>query len=248
MANHQVLDNVTHQDLKIITDQHPDYGDVQSYATLVPSELSAAQTDYPIFFRRSAATNSLEIIAMLGLDEAENLFLDNHGWHAYYMPLSIQRKPFLIGLGSNNGIDEPQIHIDMDSPRVSKDLGESVFLTHGGQSEFLQSIASILKALHEGHQTSKAFVTALQSCGLIENVSLSVKLNSGDTLELSELLTINEDALATLAPEKLQMLHEKGFLKLAYMMIASINNMTKLIELKNQQLETAQQSMESSPF
>lgn len=248
MANHQVLDNVTHQDLKIIIDQHPDYGDVQSYATLVPSELSAAQTDYPIFFRRNSAVKTLEIIALLGLGDTENLFLDSRGWHAHYVPLSIQRKPFLIGLVSNNGVEEPQIHIDMDSPRVNKELGESVFLTHGGQSEFLQSIASILNALHQGHLKAQAFIEILQSLGLIENVNLSVKLNDGDTLELSELLTVNEDALAKLPAEKLYQLHERGFLKLVYMMIASINNMTKLIELKNKQIESTQQSALSNAF
>ena len=34
---------------------------------------------------------------MFGVEEGENLFLDEKGWNASYIPLNIMRQPFLIG-------------------------------------------------------------------------------------------------------------------------------------------------------
>ena len=54
---------------------------------------------------------------MFGFDQQENLFLSVSGWDANYIPLTIQRRPFLIGFQEQNinGVveREPVVHIDM---------------------------------------------------------------------------------------------------------------------------------------
>lgn len=240
MANHQLLDNITHKDIRVITAQHPKFGDTHSYTRIVLSELKAAQSNYPLLFKKEAETGQFEIMAMFGLAEQENLFLDDNGWHAHYLPLTIQRRPFLIGFQSSDDPaspgDKPVVHIDMDSPRISSTEGEAIFLPQGGQSPYLQHISSVLKAIHEGHQQTQHFVEALQAMALIEAVDLKVQLKDDSKIELTGLYTIQEDNLRTLSVEQVAELHRRGYMEAVYMMVASLQNMTKVIELKNARL------------
>lgn len=242
MPNHQLLDNINHKDLRIHTEHHPKYGDNESYSNLFVSEFRDAQAHYPIFFRKNSESGQFEAIALFGFAVSENLLLDEQGWHANYIPFSVRRRPFLIGFQQRHeqGVvsEEPVVHIDMDSPRISSDpeMGEAVFLEQGGQSEYLQQISSILNEINQGHQQTKLFIDALLALDLIESVTIKVQLNDGSNNELASLYTINEEKLAALPAENLVELHQQGYLQGVYMVLASMSNMTDLIELKNKQL------------
>ena len=109
-------------------------------------------------------------------------------------------------------------------------------MPHGGQSGYLQEVSSILLALHEGHQQTDIFIEALEQLALIEPVNLSISLHNGQNISLGELHTINQDVLAALNAEQIGQLHSQGMLKDIYMIIASLGNLTRLIERKNSTL------------
>lgn len=240
MPNHQQLDNITHKNLRVLTHHDPKFGDTSSYSRLFTSEFRYAQGDYPILFRKHSETGQFEAIALFGFAIEENLFLDNQGWHASYIPLAIQRRPFLIGFQQDlqAGQDEPNavVHIDMDSPRINEVDGESVFLPQGGQSPYLQQINSVLKAIHQGDAETKLFIDALLANDLIESVSIKVELNDGSNNELSSLYTINEEKLAGLSAEVVYDFYQQGYMQHIYMVLASMAAMSHIIELKNKQL------------
>ncbi|NQZ10962.1 MAG: SapC family protein [Algicola sp.] len=230
MTNHVVLDNISHKDLKVITTRSEAYGDGVNFTTVMPSELRQLQSDFPLFLRKTPDSQSWEIIALLGLEQNENLFLGESGWQAGYLPLTLERQPFLIGLDND---DNPMVHIDMDSPRISEGDGELIFLAQGGNSPYLQRISSVLKAIHEGHEHTGAFTKTLDNLGLIEPVALTVELNNGEKLTLEGLHTINEEKVAALQGTPLNDFHAQSYLQLTHMMMASINNMSTLIAKKN---------------
>ncbi|MFT5675260.1 MAG: hypothetical protein ACI808_001190 [Paraglaciecola sp.] len=240
MPNHQLLDNLNHSDLRVITEHRPEYGDIASYTNVFVSEFRDVQAHYPIFFRKNGETGQFEAIALFGFAEQENLYMDNDGWHAGYIPLTIQRRPFLIGFQNINdgGIVTQQsvVHIDMDSPRVSTTEGEAVFLPQGGQSPFLQGISSVLKTIEEGHQQTKKFIDTLLTNELIEPVSIKVQLDNGSQNELDGLYTVNEEKVAALSGDALSSIHQQGYLHNIHMILASMLNMTSLIEKKNRGL------------
>jgi hypothetical protein len=207
--------------------------DNDSYARLALPELSLAQAEYPLFLRKNGETGRFEVIAMLGLTEQENLFVDEDGWHAQYVPLSIQRRPFLIGYQDEEKT-QAMIHIDMDSPRVNESEGEDVFLAQGGQSDYLQNINSILRTLHEELPRTEIFANYLQQDELIEPVTLNIELDNGEKISVGSLYTIHEENLAKLSASSLEKFHQQGFLQAIYMMVASIHNVAKLIKRKNQ--------------
>jgi hypothetical protein len=240
MANHQLLDNITHKDLRIITDRAAWYGDDIALTGVYPLEFRRLQAEYPIAFQRNAKAGSFDSIAIFGFAEGENLFLSSDGWDAGYVPMSIERQPFLIGFQTttDGGVltDEPVVHIDMDSPRVSKTEGAPVFLEHGGHSPYLEHISSVLMAINDGHEQNKRFSQALTDLDLLEPFTLEIKLNDGSTHKLAGLHTINEEKLNALDGESLAKLHVNGYLEHIYMVMASISNFKTLIDRKNARL------------
>jgi hypothetical protein len=237
MANHQLLDNVTHKDTKVNRAFHPQFGDNDSYSQVFVQELRLAQVDYPLFFRKNSQTDKFEMIAMFGFAEQENLFLDVSGWHASYVPMSIRRRPFLIGFQEQviDGVaqDNVVVHIDMDSPRVSTTSGEPIFLPQGGQSEYLIEMSEVLGGVHNGHQDNEQFIEALLALSLIESVEIKVELDDGSKNELQGLYTINEEAFLALDNLDFLSLNGKGYVEAIYMLLASTGNLSHLIKRKN---------------
>ena len=240
MANHQLLDNVTHRNLRIITDRSAWYGDDIAATLVFPLEFRRLQAEYPIAFQKNADHDQYEPIALFGFEEGENLYLGPEGWDASYIPLTVQRQPFLIGFTatSDGGApqEEPVVHVDMDSPRISETDGVPVFLEHGGQSPYLEHVNSVLNAIHEGYAQNRRFSEALKTLDLLEPFSLKFELADGTSKTLAGLYTLHEERLASLDAESLGKLHAGGFLESIYMVMASIANLRTLIERKNRQL------------
>ena len=241
MTNHVLLNNVDHKDLKVITTRSAAYGDNVQCATTFSWEFRSIQAHYPVFFTKNAGTEEFAAVAMFGFEDKENLFLNDTGWDANYIPLSIRREPFLIGFqqsaDASSGDKEPVIHVNMDSPRLSESDGEAVFLAHGGISPYLEQTNSILNTINEGYAVHELFVKELVERDLLEPFALDIQLNDGSQNRLMGFHTINEDALFELDGDALGSLNEKGFLLPIYMAIASLSNIRDLIDRKNALLE-----------
>jgi hypothetical protein len=220
-----LLDNVTHRNLRIVTTRGAGLGDDLMSIPVFPSEFRAAQAYYPIVFQ-GGGDGGMQPMALLGLREGENLFLGPHGWDAPYVPLAIERQPFLIGRAG----EELVVHVDMAHPRVSVDTGQPVFLPHGGTTEYLEHVNSVLLALHEGVQAVPSFVDALLRHDLLESFVLDVELPDGSQNRLAGFHTINEERLAALDAEALGALHRDGHLVSIYMVLASIAHFRDLVE------------------
>ncbi|MGH8074434.1 MAG: SapC family protein [Lysobacter sp.] len=232
MVNAVLLNNIDHRDLRVDPRRGARFGDnVMSSATF-PAEFRNVQAHYPIVFR-AIAGGGFEPTALFGLRERENLFLDGDYWDATCRPLAVERQPFLIGTSDDGGL---LMHIDLDSPRVGTDIGEPLFREHGGTTDFLDRMNSVLLALYEGLQGTAAFIDALLRHGLLEPFALDIRLDDGTQLRLVGLHTIAEERLRTLDGDALSQLSRDGHLEPVYMAVASLSNFRVLIERMNRAL------------
>ena len=174
---------------------------------------------------------------MLGLDRDENLFLDERGWVDRYVPAVQQRGPFLIGFReweeAGERHREPMIHVDLDHPRVSRDEGEPVFLPQGGHSPYLDHVVRVLRMIHDGLEMIEPMFAAFAEEGLIEPLRLQISLDEATCYDLPDFYTIGSDRLAQLDGAALERLHRAGYLRMAFMVAASLANVSQLIERKN---------------
>jgi hypothetical protein len=242
MAKTAVLDNIAHKDLRVRTGFSAEFGDSINSVTVFPTEFVYVSREYPILFRKEPS-GQLQAVAMLGLDKNENLFLEGNTWNARYVPAIQQRGPFLIGFRKNESsgevVREPVIHIDVEHPRVSQTEGEPLFLRHGGHSPYLERANRMLQIIYRGTAAVAPMFAAFEEVGLIETMEIEVALDDRVKYKLPGFLTISEERLAKLDGAQLERLNKSGFLHFAMFVLASLGNITWLIELKNRKRAAA---------
>jgi len=240
MSNHVILNNIQHKNTKVITRCSAELGDAVMYSHVYPYEYRHVQADYPIVFAKNEQEDSFFSLALFGLEQKENLYLSEQGARIAYVPLMMQRGPFLIGYqdAQNEASFEKKmvISIDMDNPRVNHQEGETLFLPHGGHSDYTESIISILQALHDGQSIQKKFIDTLVEHDLLESFDLDITFDNNESQKLSGFYTINEQHLAELDDKAISELNRSGVLQGIYMVIASLSNFDKLIRRKNKSL------------
>ena len=228
MANHALLNNIEHRHLRIDSRHAAALGDDVMSAPTFPAEFRNVQAHYPIVFHKArrwcdAAAGAVRVPA--GREPVPR----RRAWDATYVPLAIERQPFLIGRDG----DALMVHVDLDHPRVRNGGDEALFREQGGTTEYLDRISSVLRALHEGLETVPAFMTAMLDNDLLESFVLDVELDDGSVNRLVGFYIVNEERLRALSGPALEALHRAGHLEAAYMVVASVARFRDLIERMN---------------
>lgn len=229
MTQHALLNNVQHRDLRINTGYGANYGDDMMCTPTFPAEFRAVQAHYPIVFAKMQAGSSqgsFTPLAVFGFREKQNLFLAGERWDAIYVPLMVQRIPFLIGDSSNGKV----IHIDLDSPRVGRTTGEPLFDDQGVSTPYLERVGSTLATIDEGLAATPAFIAALEEHNLLEAFALDIEFRDGAKHRFTGFFTVQEERLNQLGADALGKLQQAGYLLPIYMVIASLSNFRLLIE------------------
>jgi len=235
MTRNVLLDNVTHKDLKVRTGYSAEFGDATNSVLIFPTEFVHVQREYPILFRKDP-NGQMQAVALLGFDRDENLFLQGNSWNARYVPAIQARGPFLIGFRQNEAgetVNELATHIDMDHPRVSRDVGEPIFKSQGGNSPYLERANRMLQIIHRGMGAAAPMFAAFEEAGLLEPREIELQLDERTKYQVPGFLTISEAKLAALDGVQLEKLNRTGFLHFALFALASLGNFNWLIELKN---------------
>src|SRR5690606_1775680 len=115
-------------------------------------------------------------VALLGLDEGENLFYQNQRWDALSIPLNIARQPFFLS-SPQSPEDELLICIDAQSPALG-DTGEPLFDDSGQPAEYLQNIKTTLGQLTASEVQTRAFTEQLVHLELLMPLSLDITLQN----------------------------------------------------------------------
>lgn len=254
MARYELLNNVAHQNLRVIMRFGAEFGDDTGLVQAFPTEFAELQREYPIFLRKDPQTGQYQAAALLGFEQKENLFLQGQRWNASYLPGIVAKGPFLIGFQEQQvegrWVVEPVIHVDLDHPRVSTTEGEAVFRPQGGQSVYLDHVITVLRGIRDGVEHGAAMFAALDAAGLIHPVQVDVKLDETSGINLGGLHGIDRERLATLDATTLHHLHRSGYLEGAYLILASLHNVRRLMgekQRRRQQAEAASGVMAVAP-
>lgn len=222
----QLLNNIQHKDLRVITQRGAPWGDDFMSAPVIADEFRKLQAHYPIVFQEDGRGGFVPSV-LFGLQEGQNLFLTEDGWDAEYLPLSVQRLPFSIGVAD----DELRMMVDMASKRISHGAeGEAVFLPQGGTTDLTENANAVLRTLHEGFEATTDFIQTLMAHDLLESFVLDVEQPDGSHGQLVGYHIIHEERLAALDGATVAMLHQADYLQPIYMAIASLSNFTQLIK------------------
>ena len=232
MANIVVLNSLEHRTLRVQPGASSRFGDDRRFVAVIVGEFPFLAAHYPILLTKDAQTGGFLVGAMLGFDEGENLFLADKGMESY-RPLNLQRGPFFAA-GSD-------LAIDMDHPRIGD--GELLFTDTGEVAPYLQRMMSLFRDLVPGSEATRLFIETLIRLKLVEPIDISASFDDGGKRMLTDLYTINQDALRALPDAAVVDLFRKGYLQLVYLMIASLKQVPVLAQKKNRRLLAASASL-----
>lgn len=240
MARYEMLNNVAHKDLRVAVRFGEAFGDAVGLMPAYPTEYAELVREYPIFFQKDSESGEYQSVVLLGFSRNENLYLQGEQWNASYRPGHLARGPFLIGFQEQN-VDgelrrEAVINVDLDHPRVSFDEGEAAFLSQGGNSPYLEHVTTVLRGIRDGMEGGKAMYQAFDSMGLIQPIKLDIKFDDEHGANINGLLGIDRERLAALDAESLYTLHRSGYLEGAYLVLASMHNLRRLMAEKQRRL------------
>lgn len=241
MMTLEKLSSITHKHTKVSV--HPNTDDIANIhmAHIVPQEYKNIAQHYPIFFAKDDETGQFNIVALLGLNVSENLFVNEGKWQNNYVPLQIQTMPFSLIEDSQelNGklISKPALAIDMASNRVQNEHGEALF-AQGHATQYLQQQTTLLTQFIEGTKFNTEFIKALLAENLLESVNLDITFENGENLNLQGLYTINKEMLVQVDKTAQQEFENQGYVALITDIIASLRQVETLIARKNDKLKS----------
>lgn len=237
MSEPVLLDSKTHKNTRVLGDARTVAGALSRNCSVITQEFQRLASHFPILLTKNTDTGQFVCVALFGFDPGENLFVDQGRWQVGYVPLNIRRHPFMIGSQKTpDGGEEHVMLIDMDSERLSEREGEPLFNDRGFPTPFTENMTSVLKTLKDGFAETHSFIQTLLEQEMIVPANFEIQLRNGERREINGLYTVSQDALDALTPEQVTAMHRQGYLQSAYMMIASLGQMERLIELKNQRL------------
>ena len=194
---------------------------------LTGNEFAAAARQLPILFVPEAKLGFTPV-ALLGLRQNENLFVDAQGqWGGgAYIPAFIRRYPFvLIDKGST---DDFIVGIDESFPGFNTEEGDALFEEDGKEGVALKRAIGFLNAYQAEAKKTVEFIGHLQRLELLIPRVVQVTQKDGGKVTLNGFSVVDEARLAKLDDKDGATLLKTGYLGWIYMHLLSLNNIADL--------------------
>ena len=230
MADFALLDSNAHKHLTLEQDDTFAHARTHHMVQVTVHEVARLGASYPIVFVKDRDTGQFHLMAMLGLQPGENLFFSEDGWRATVVPQQFQSYPFSLTT-TNDAPGNFKVVVDL-AATVLGDKGEPLFSEDGQQAEALKAKLAVLSRSADEQALTRAFVNALAEKEVLSPQSLTVKLNNGESRNLTGLYVIDEEKLNTLTTEAYEALRQQRFIGACYACIHSLGRIDTLIRLQ----------------
>lgn len=219
-----------HGDLKIGLPPNQSFASQINAVPLTGVEFAEACKEYPIVFTRNG--EGFNPVAVLGLENGENLFLDTQAvWKAHYLPAFVRRYPFVLSENPASP-NQPWVCVDESCPWLGRDAGEPLFVDKQ-PSAFMTHMLAFLTDFNLQSQRTVAFGRKLKDWGLFKENQAQASTADGKAYTLTGLWVVDETVLAKLETDKIQELYRTGELAWIYFHLASLTNFRRLAESKS---------------
>lgn len=192
---------------------------------LAGAEFNEACKEYPIVFTRSP-NGKVVPVAVLGLRENENLYLDDQDrWNARYLPAFVRRYPFVLAEVPGQSL---AVCIDEAYPGLGGSDGEALFDDKGQETPFLKQTLEFLTQYQREYLRTEAFCQRLQDNALLKETNARANLADGRSFTLNGLLVVDEKKLLELPDAEALTMFRNGEMHLVSMHLCSLSNIQRL--------------------
>lgn len=224
------LSPALHRNLSLADELSIDFARTAHAVPLTVEEFVIAQRFYPIVFAPGDPGTPL---ALLGLTEGENLFMDADGeWkEGTYVPAYIRRYPFMLAR-LNPQAQELSLCFDDKSPGFSTGEAEGNLFEGDGPSPRTKDILKFCEQFEIAIQRTRLFMDELKELDLLQPGEATIQ--TGDTPQASfkGFLMVNEQKLQELRGDQHRKLVKSAGLGFIYAHLFSLSHMRDMFALR----------------
>ncbi len=221
------LDKEAHKNLKLDA-SNGDLSFAQKTNSVIVAgvEFIHAAKEYTIVFAKAGGDRIIPL-ALLGLRNDENLFVDDQGkWDAQYVPAFVRRYPFVLAESGQGG--EMAVCIDQAFPGFSTESGTPLFNENGEQSDLLKKAIDFLQDYQSQNKRTEIFTNRLRDLDLLVELTARTDLTDGQKLSMGGLLVVDEKKLLQLEKKAAMELFRSGEMGWIYAHLLSLSNISRL--------------------
>lgn len=195
-------------------------------------EFASAAASYPIAFARDEDSGEFSPMAVLGLRNAENLFVNAEGqWlPRSYIPAAIRRYPFCIAEISDPQGRAPQRLVCVEDGQLVTG-GQPLFTAKGDPTPLWDNTQRLLEAIEAARQQTRVLCKRLDALGLFTPFEALALPRAGKRMRLQGLFRVDEEKMNAIPGKDLRVMLRKGEFKATYAHLISLENFAALMEL-----------------
>ena len=223
------LNRTAHKDLRIKGLQNLKFAHNVHSVPLTCTEFPVTARDIPILFAGSDMA-SAGPMALLGLRQSENLFVDTDGHWALgvYIPAFVRRYPFVLAeKPADVEGDDFTVFLDEGYEGFNDEEGERLFKEDGTETDMLKSAVSFLGEFQQHVARTKQFMEEMRKHDLLEPRNIRLERN-GNVLNLNGLFVINEEKLRKIDAQIAQQFLADGTMGWIYAHLLSLQNIDRV--------------------
>lgn len=199
------------------------------------AEFGVAGRDYPVVFASGDEGKTFAPVAVLGIGQGENLYLNDDGWApGTYVPAYVRRYPFCMARVTLDAVEQKDRLICVEKAFVAASAGEGEAM-FDDQAQPTQRWTEIQKLLNEYEadlDRTREMCSILADYGLLEPFTMQATLAGGAPMNLTGMHRVNEARLEFLTADQLRTLVRKGLFARIYAHLLSLENFARLLERK----------------
>jgi len=229
-ANAKPLDKKVHQYLKFSPAKGYQFAEDIPASVLSHLEMAAASRYYPIVFLTGGDNNPCMPHALLTLKQKKNAFVTDDGvWAAGYIPMHVQRYPFILGRVAKG--KNYVVMIDENAPQFQSDKGVPLFDDSGEATDFLKNTIAFLEKYIKDLEITRLLVQEIDKSGLLipmkakDSPKSEEKILKGfQTIDAKKMLKLDDATLAGWV--------RKGIMPMIHAHLTSLANFNDLAKLQ----------------
>lgn len=195
------------------------------------SEFAIAQRDYPIVFATADAGATFAPVAVLGLADGQNLFVEHDGaWAAgCYVPAFVRRYPFCISRVFVDGVAQDQRLVCVESSWLD-DSGIAMFDAAGEPAREWTERERLLSEYEKDLDLTAQMCAFLRKLDLLTPFTMQVKSGDQSALTMQGMHRIDETRFAQLKAASHKALATRGLAARIYAHLFSLANFSRLVD------------------
>ncbi len=187
--------------------------------------------EYPIVFIKAGkeedGSDAIAPVAVFGLNQDDNLYVDGKAWRAQYVPAVLRAYPFCI---ARVDAERFAICIDQAYAGFSETEGVPLFEGEAQPTEMLKAMTTNLENLEGEIQRTRMIGKRLLELDLLREMRFDTTMPDGRQHTVDGFLTVDDKKVTDLPESVVMELHRTGILGLIHLHWVSIGNMRRLAD------------------